>query len=371
MSKLLTLLCLFPSLVAGGGHTGSSSSSSSSAEAGSAADTDGYQQGAACYGFGGGHGVWKCGTSAAWCTEIGGVARYVEDYRSRRSGACMCETGCTDPASIVPGFSKADGHDGKACYGSSTAGDHSVKCGVSADDCSTIGGYAYAPGYVSSQSGCCMCNENCDHDLETGSDCTYYDTVSSPLPPPLPPSPPPSPSFPPVLGDEATNVFIVSITLNMTGTLSAIEDSDGTYTKTANALKNALTIPMAVHVDDISVEFSEGSIIAAISIKVPDQASVDKVQAVIDGNMATAADAESFLGSSAMPCVEKYTSGRYAGYCKSRATVQAVMSAVVDNTSSPVVMIVIIVVGVLALVVVGLVVMKMMKPKAGPVKGSA
>merc|ERR1719399_499469 len=102
MYKRLTLLCLLPSLVAGGGHTGSSSSSS---DAGSAADTDGYQQGAACYGFGGGHGVWKCGTSAAWCTEIGGVARYTEDYRSRRSGMCMCKTGCPE-GSVLPGFTK-------------------------------------------------------------------------------------------------------------------------------------------------------------------------------------------------------------------------------------------------------------------------
>jgi hypothetical protein len=374
MSKRLTLLCLLPSLVAGGGHT-SGSSSSSSSEAGSAADTDPYQQGAACYGFGGGHGVWKCGTSAAWCTEIGGVARYVEDYRSRRSGACMCQTGCTDASSIVPGFSKPDGHDGKACYGDSSGG-HDVKCGVSADDCATIGGTAYAVGYVSTRSGCCMCNENCDHDLETGTDCasSYYPLVSSPAPPPLPPSPPPSPSFPPVLGADA-DVFEVSIVMNMTGTLSAIEDDDGTYTTAANGIKNALTVPLAVHVDDIVVTFSEGSIIATIVVRVPDQASVDKVQAVIDTNMATAADAQSFLGSSARPCIEKYTTGRYAGYCRARAEVNSVTSAVVDNRPGGLgtgALIGIIVGGVVVVAVVGLVLAKFVFCKAkAPSKGVA
>ena len=160
----------------------------------------------------------------------------------------------------------------------------------------------------------------------------------------------------------------------MTGTLSAIEDDDGTYTTAANGIKNALTVPMAVHVDDIVVAFTEGSIIATVTIRVPDQVSVDKVQAVIDTNMATAADAQSFLGTSARPCVEKYTTGRYAGYCRSRAEVNSVTSSVEDNRASKIGTGVIIAIAAAAVVVVliALIVAKFVccKPKA-PSKGVA
>jgi hypothetical protein len=48
----------------------------------------------ACYGAGGGHGSWTCGSSADQCTEEGGVASYDEGYISSYSGCCMCESGC-------------------------------------------------------------------------------------------------------------------------------------------------------------------------------------------------------------------------------------------------------------------------------------
>ena len=57
--------------------------------------------------------------------------------------------------------------DNGACYGS----DHSVTCNTAAADCA---GSWFAPGYV--YSGCCMCENGCDHSKETGTSCTYYDS---------------------------------------------------------------------------------------------------------------------------------------------------------------------------------------------------
>ena len=39
--------------------------------------------------------------------------------------------------------------------------------------------YWYAPGYISAWSGCCHCDASCDHALESGADCSYYDQESS------------------------------------------------------------------------------------------------------------------------------------------------------------------------------------------------
>lgn len=347
MSKILIVLINLGSAL-GGGHTGSSSSSSTT-EAGSGS-TDGWQQGAACYGFGGGHGVWKCGTSAAWCTEIGGVARYVEDYRSRRSGACMCEDGCTDPASIVPGFTKAGTHDGFACY--NYDGTHTVACGMSKADCEGLSGYSYEPGYLSASSGCCLCDENCDHTAETGTGCTYNTAVSSPTPPPVPPSPPPSPFFPPVVGDS-TDFYTVTVKLNVTGTID-----DYSEAKMA-MIADKFAIACAVHADDITVTFEAGSVIITVSIKVPDEAAATKVSDAIATNLPDAAAATTFLGGS-------YSSILY------RQSVQAVMAAetVAPAGGGTTIIIIIVVVVVVVLVLVGLIAMKMMKKPAAAAKGS-
>ncbi|GMH70864.1 hypothetical protein TrST_g2629 [Triparma strigata] len=52
----------------------------------------------------------------------------------------------------------------------------SVTCNVAAADCT---GTDYAPGYVSGYGGCCHCLGDCDHSAETGTDCTYPDAPSS------------------------------------------------------------------------------------------------------------------------------------------------------------------------------------------------
>jgi hypothetical protein len=57
-----------------------------------------WTQGRACYGAGGGHGSWTCGSSEAGCTADGGVASYDAGYVSSYMGCCMCEDGCDHTA---------------------------------------------------------------------------------------------------------------------------------------------------------------------------------------------------------------------------------------------------------------------------------
>ena len=63
-----------------------------------------------------------------------------------------------------------------SCYDSTT---HVVTCDTDNSTCVTAGNYWYAPGYMSSYSGCCHCDSGCDHSAETSTDCSYYDTPSS------------------------------------------------------------------------------------------------------------------------------------------------------------------------------------------------
>lgn len=81
-----------------GGHTGSAPSSP---RPDNSCGTE-WEQGCACYGAGGGHGSWTCGSSKTLCTAAGGVASYKTDYKSSRSGCCMCAGGCTnEPATCT------------------------------------------------------------------------------------------------------------------------------------------------------------------------------------------------------------------------------------------------------------------------------
>jgi hypothetical protein len=283
------------------------------AEEGSGTVDESYNQGAACYGFGGGHGVWKCGTSKAWCDELGGVGWYAAGYESCRGGACtcMCETGCTTPSAIVPGFTKGNSHDGFACY--NTDGTHNVMCGVSAADCAGMSGSSFAPATV--YNGCCMCDENCDHSQETDSSaCTYGGPVGSPTPPPLPPSPPPSPMFPPVLGDSG-NYFTITTSMKVSGDLSDYPDSK----KALIAAKFA--VMCGVHADDITVSFAAGSVIITVEIKVPDQAAATKVTTTVNAAMASPATALAAMG------------GAY-GSILYRKSVLTVTAATVDETKT-------------------------------------
>ena len=51
-----------------------------------------------------------------------------------------------------------------SCYDSTT---HVVTCDTDNSTCVTAGNYWYAPGYMSSYSGCCHCDSGCDHSAET------------------------------------------------------------------------------------------------------------------------------------------------------------------------------------------------------------
>ena len=57
---------------------------------------------------------------------------------------------------------------GGACFNTTTM---SFSCGVDESTCTNQGGHItwMAPGYVTG--GCCICKEDCDHALETGTDC--------------------------------------------------------------------------------------------------------------------------------------------------------------------------------------------------------
>jgi hypothetical protein len=311
-----------------------------------------YQQGAACYGFGGGHGVWKCGTSAAWCTKIGGVARYVEGYTSSRSGMCMCSTGCPSEDKIQAGFTKGDSYDGYACVMGST-----TQCGVAPSECVTEGSGespSKAPGTM--VDGCCLCEENCDHSLETGTDCegTYTTAVPSPSPPPSPPSPPPSPSYPPAVGDAGG--IVVTMQMTVSGDMDSYPDSKKALIATAIGLM------VAVHPDDITVSFTAGSVIITVEIKCPDQDAVDKVTSTIEEAMPDADSATSALG------------GKYGGILPRGGSVEETPTVTVASGLSTGVLIGIIAGVVVLLLIVVVVYMKMKKNKKGaapPAKGAA
>jgi len=309
------------------------------AESGSGVSDDDWQQGAACYGFGGGHGVWKCGTSAAFCTEIGGVARYLPDYRSSYSGGCMCEAGCTDESAIMPGFTKPNSHDGFACYDTTS---HTIRCGVSKDDCD---GVSYPPATVGSD-GCCYCDANCDHSAETADSCTYREEVPSPTPPPSPPSPPPSPSFPPLVGGSFSTV---TVAFTVDGDVADWEDG-----RKASAVARKMALECAVHEDDITVTFEAGSVKVTAVVKTDDPA---KVMGILEPAFADVDSAKSFLGSGVL------------GY---RGTVESIDQAPTEGYEgmSTGALIGIIVGAIVGVVVIGAIVMMMMKKKE-PTKGSA
>ena len=58
---------------------------------------------------------------------------------------------------------------GGACFNTTTG---SFSCGVDETTCTNQGYITWmAPGSVPRASGCCICKEDCDHALETGTDC--------------------------------------------------------------------------------------------------------------------------------------------------------------------------------------------------------
>merc|ERR1719269_265616 len=138
----------------------------------------------------------SCNTAEADCTGSWLGIGYIYN------GCCLCEAGCdhsketgttctfdqshdsnwyhplgwayyvdgahNEVDELDPGIAPPDNG---ACYGS----DHSVTCNTAAADCA---GSWFEPGYM--YSGCCMCENGCDHSKETGTCGTYYDSGVNP-----------------------------------------------------------------------------------------------------------------------------------------------------------------------------------------------
>jgi len=135
-------------------------------------------------------GVVTCDIKSSACT---GTNVYSAPSALDADGCCFCDESCDHAAEtgtdchkkIYADLSESSG----SCYDSTT---HVVECDVQHGSC---GGYWYGPGYISSGSGCCHCDASCEHSMETGTDCTYYqDGVGhgdeythepSPAPPPI------------------------------------------------------------------------------------------------------------------------------------------------------------------------------------------
>merc|ERR1719247_4109041 len=95
---------------------------------------------------------------------------YEPGYVSSRDNCCHCKASCENPSDDCTYHDAPKAATSAGSYYDSST--HEVTCNVEEVACS---GYYYAPGYVSSSSGCCHCMASCDFDAETAHDCSYYD----------------------------------------------------------------------------------------------------------------------------------------------------------------------------------------------------
>ena len=120
----------------------------------------------------------ECHADKTEC-ESGGNTFYPSGYVGS-SGCCHCDSNCTHSEETAAA-NTCNYYDTSAgsCY--AAGGVHGkMECDVTEAQCTTDGGTHYAKGTVGS-SGCCYCDESCDHTLETGTDChlNYYDVAQS------------------------------------------------------------------------------------------------------------------------------------------------------------------------------------------------
>ena len=119
-------------------------------------------------------GVVTCDVKPSACT---GTHVYSAPSALDSDGCCFCdesydhsaETGTDCHKKIYADKAESSG----SCYDSTV---HVVTCDVSHKKCAELGGYWNMPGYISSYGGCCHCDASCDHSMETGTDCSYYDS---------------------------------------------------------------------------------------------------------------------------------------------------------------------------------------------------
>ena len=130
------------------------------------------------------------------CTPLGG-SHYAPGAMPLSNGCCLCDHGCdhsAEPAGVdcQSGYYDNFQSDGSCMEFSTMA----IECDVSHAACDAKGSgfYWYSPGFIGGN-GCCHCYSSCDHSLETGTDCTYYESGHPPTPrPTVSPKPSTSPT---------------------------------------------------------------------------------------------------------------------------------------------------------------------------------
>ena len=121
-----------------------------------------------------------CDVKQSTC-EAAGNTYYAPGFVGS-SGCCHCDESC-DHTKETAANCKASYNDQSQSDGSCYDGtSHQVTCDVGHAACDALGHAWYAPGHISTRSGCCHCSDSCNHALETGTDCSagYYDVTPSP-----------------------------------------------------------------------------------------------------------------------------------------------------------------------------------------------
>lgn len=94
---------------------------------------------------------------------------YAPGYVSKSSDCCHCKASCENTSDSCNYYDTSSG----SCYNMTT---HEVSCDVAQASCASPNVW-YAPGFVSSRSGCCHCQQSCENVSDT---CNYYDVPDAP-----------------------------------------------------------------------------------------------------------------------------------------------------------------------------------------------
>jgi len=108
-----------------------------------------------------------CNVAKASCSG----SHYPPGFVSSRDGCCHCEASC--PAANKSSTCKYKDPSAGSCYSMTS---HKVTCNAAKTSCASSSDRYYAPGFMSSSSGCCHCKASCP---SLSSKCTYYDKKAS------------------------------------------------------------------------------------------------------------------------------------------------------------------------------------------------
>ena len=95
---------------------------------------------------------------------------YAPGHVSSSSGCCHCEASCKNVSDSCNYYDTSEG----SCYNMTT---HEVSCDVAQASCGSPNVW-YAPGFVSSSSGCCHCQQSCENVSDS---CNYHDVPDAPV----------------------------------------------------------------------------------------------------------------------------------------------------------------------------------------------